>query len=435
VTERAEPPLSRVQRLAKTRVYRALLYRLSPDLLAGTGKVGVVGARKRTNPAFPAEVVAYFSEPPARSYQIEQWLPVFEQLHARHSVLVLLRNLGTFRYLRERTRLPLVYVRRLRDLEDLLSRTDPKVCLYVNNASGNFPTLGWRRALHVHLNHGESDKLTMASNQAKAYDFVLVAGETAEARYKENLLSFDGSTLLRVGRPQLDLEFPPALSPSRRPTVMYAPTWEGETEAMNHTSLPRYGAALVRSLVAEGGFRVAYRPHPLLLTGSKPAVAAHAKIVRELAAANEGSFGGERHAVDLDSPILALFSSCEVLVTDVSSVALDWLYLRTEAPLWICDPYDDRERLVRASPLAASTYVLDGGGLGEVAARVRESLESDPLRSGRAQARRFYFGELAPGESTQRFLDTMDRLVARRDELLEEKRNSPGLDLEAVGVV
>jgi hypothetical protein len=435
VTERAEPPRSRVQRLARTRVYRALLYRLSPDLLANSGKVGFVGARKLTNPAFPAEVVAYFSDPPARSYQIEQWLPVFERLHDRHPVLVLLRNLGTFRYLRERTRLPLVYARRLQDLEELLSGTDPKVCLYVNNAAGNFPTLGWRRALHVHLNHGESDKLTMASNQAKVYDFVFVAGETAEARYKENLLSFDGSTLVRVGRPQLDLEFPAALRPSVRPTAMYAPTWEGETEATNHTSLPRYGPALVRALVADGAFRVVYRPHPLLLTGSRPAVAAHRKVVRELAAANEGLSGGERHVVDLDSPILALFPSCQVLVTDVSSVALDWLYLRNEAPLWICDPHDDRERLVRASPLAGSTYVLERGGMGGVAAKVRESLESDPGRAGREEARRFYFGDLAPGESTKRFLDTIDRLVTRRDELLDEKRNVPGLDLEAVGVV
>jgi CDP-Glycerol:Poly(glycerophosphate) glycerophosphotransferase len=434
VAKRVEPLLSRVQRLTRTRVYRALLYRLSPDLVAGVGNQPVP-AKEFANLTAPAEVVAYFPDPPARAYQIEQWLPVFEQLHVHRPMLVVLRNLGTFRHLRESTRLPLVYVRQLRDLENLLVGADPKVCLYVNNASGNFPALGWRRALHVHLNHGESDKISMASNQAKAYDFVFVAGEAAEARYKESLLSFDGSSLVRVGRPQLDLEFPSTLQSAARTTVMYAPTWEGETEAMNYTSLPRYGPPLVRALLADGALRVVYRPHPLLLSGSKPAVAAHETIVRELAAANGGMSTSDRHVVDLDSPILALFPPCDVLVTDVSSVALDWLYLRTDAPLWICDPRDDREALVRASPLAGRTYVLDGGIMGDVAARVRESLEADPRRSEREEARRAYFGDLAPGESTQRFLQAIDRLVARRDDLLEEKRNVPGLDLEAVGVV
>jgi hypothetical protein len=433
VPDRSDPLLSRVQRRARPWVYRALLARLSPELLAGVGNEPV-SATQFANLAFPAAVVVYFPDDPTRLYQIEQWLPVFERLHVRHPVLVVARKLDAFRSLRERTRLPLVYARRLRDLEELLSGTDPKVCLYVNNSTTNFQPLAWRRALHVHLNHGESDKISSCSNKVKAYDFVFVAGEAAEVRYKESLLSFDGSTLVRVGRPQLDLEFPHVLRPSARPTVMYAPTWEGETQAMNYTSLPRYGPSLVRALVAEGGFRVVYRPHPRIVsTGSKPATAAHENVLRTLREANAGRSGSDRHVVDLDSQILALFPSCDVLVTDVSSVALDWLYLRTDAPVWICDPHADREALARASPLAGRTYVLDGGTIGDVAARVRESLDSDPRRAEREEARRFYFGDLAPGESTKRFLDTIDRLAARRDELLAAERKEPRPDVDAVG--
>jgi hypothetical protein len=435
VADRFEPLFVCAQRVARPWVYRGLLARLPPGLLAGVGWEPAP-ASEFANLAFPADVVVYFPDEPTRSYQIDQWLPVFEQLHVRRPTLVVARKVDAFRELRERTRLPLVYARRLRDLESILEGTDPKVCLYVNNSTTNFHPLAWRRALHAHLNHGESDKISSCSNKVKVYDFVLVAGEAAEARYRDNLLSFDGSTLLRVGRPQLDLEFRPVLRRSARPTVMYAPTWEGETEAMNYTSLPKQGPPLVRALVADGAFRVVYRPHPrLVTTGSKQAVAAHETVVRDLKTANEGLSGGDRHVVDLDSPILALFPSCDVMVTDVSSVALDWLYLRTEAPLWICDPHDDRETLVRASPLAEWTYVLDGRVLGDVAAQVRESLESDSLRAEREQARSFYFGDLAPGESTERFLDTIDELVARRDALLEERRNIPGLDVDAAGVV
>jgi hypothetical protein len=110
-------------------------------------------------------------------------------------------------------------------------------------------------------------------------------------------------------------------------------------------------------------------------------------------------------------------------LSDVSSVALDWLYLRTHAPLWICDARDDRDRLLEASPLAAHTYVLEPSSLGRVADRVGESLEADPRREDRQAARRLYFGDLARGESTQRFIEAIDALMDHRDALLEAKKS------------
>jgi hypothetical protein len=381
----------------------------------------------------PVDALAYFAGDPPRAYQIEQWLPIFEQLHGSHPVIVVTRNLGMFRRLQDRTSLPVVFALRLADVETLLARTDPKVCLYVNNASANFLALSWRRAFHVHLNHGESDKVSMASNQAKAYDFVLVAGEAAEARYRDNLLSFDGSNLVRIGRPQLDLEFPPAVPVSARRTVLYAPTWEGDTPAMDYTSVPAYGPRLVSALVAADDFRVVYKPHPRVVTGSNRVVAGHKEIVRTLDSANAGLPKTDRHVVQLDTPILALFQSCDAIVCDVSSVAVDWLYLRTDAPLWMCDPRDDRDALVSSSPLAERAYILDSRVMPDVAARIRESLESDPRRAEREEGRQFYFGDLAPGESTQRFLDAIDAFSAQRDELLAAQ-GAPGMTRLAAGM-
>jgi hypothetical protein len=406
--------------ITKNRLRHALLARLSPDTLAlhGGQSIPVEGfATMRV----PVDALAYFAGDPPRAYQIEQWLPIFEQLHVTHPVLVVTRNLGMFRRLEGRTSLPVVFALRLAAVEDLLARTDPKVCLYVNNASANFLALSWRRALHVHLNHGESDKVSMASNQAKAYDFVLVAGEAAEARYRDNLLSFDGSNLVRIGRPQLDLEFPPMLPASARRTVLYAPTWEGDTPAMDYTSVPKYGPRLVKALVASSDFRVVYKPHPRVVTGSRRVVAAHKEIVRILESANGGLPETDRHFVQIDTPILGLFQSCDAIVCDVSSVAVDWLYLRTDAPLWVCDPFDDREALVDSSPLAERAYILDTGVMQDVVARIRDSLETDPRRAEREEGRQFYFGDLTPGESTQRFLDTIDAFIAQRNELLAAK--------------
>ena len=64
----------------------------------------------------------------------------------------------------------------------------PKLFLYVNNGRSNFQTLSYAPALHVHINHGESDKLSMVSNQAKAYDAVFTAGPAALRRHRRALI-------------------------------------------------------------------------------------------------------------------------------------------------------------------------------------------------------------------------------------------------------
>ncbi len=412
------PTPSRRQRLAQTRLYRSLLRRLTPDLLAVTGTAS--SDRRFANIPLTGRVVVYFPDDVSKVYQLDQWLPVLAELHARHPVLVVTRNLGTFRALQDLTGLPLIFTRRLRDLNAALQSADPAVCLYVNNSATNFQVLGWPRALHLHLNHGESDKISMASNQAKAYDQVLVAGPAAVQRYLDNLLALDAGKLVQVGRPQLDLQFGDVLPRSSRATVLYTPTWEGETPAMDYSSLSRFGPDLVEQLMS-GGFRVVYRPHPKVLTGTVQIRAAHDAVLA-LLAAQEPLPPGDESAAALTAPVLSLFPGADLLISDVSSVALDWLYLCTDRPLWIADARGDRDGLVHASPLAGRTDVLGADDLADLAPRLKESLAVDERAADRTGARAYYFADLQPGESTRRFLETVDAAVERRDALLNERR-------------
>ncbi len=420
VVTQAQRPISRRQRLAETRLYRAVLRRLTPEMLSDTRSPA--SSNRFANIALPAQVLVYFPDNVTKLYQLEQWLPVLDRLHERHPVLLVTRNLASFRALQDQSSLPLVYARRLRDLDQVLDSTSARVCLYVNNSVTNFQVLGWSRALHLHLNHGESDKISMATNQAKAYDYVLVAGPAAVQRYEDNLLGLDSSKLVQVGRPQLDLQFDRVLPVSTRTTVLYAPTWEGETPAMDYSSVGRYGESLVAALLDDGGYRVVYKPHPKIVTGSRAVVEAHQAISAQLAGANEGLAEADRHVIELEQPILSLFASCDVLISDVSSVALDWLYLRTSAPLWLCDPRDDRAALLEASPMASRSYVLDVATAPHAAAAVRASVADDALADARREARHYYFGDLKPGESTSRFLDAVARAIDRCERLLENRK-------------
>ncbi len=186
-------------------------------------------------------VLAYFGDEPDRVYQLVQWLPVLELLDAHEPVGIVLRDPDTATIVREQTTLPVLVAADFAELRDLYAELDAKVALYCNNSTRNFDSLLETRMLHVHINHGESDKQSMASNNAKSYDRVFVAGQAAVERYALGLLEFDTDRLVRIGRPQLDLDRVPALTPSVRRTVLYAPTWADEADYNNYSSVDTIG--------------------------------------------------------------------------------------------------------------------------------------------------------------------------------------------------
>ncbi|NGZ99778.1 hypothetical protein G5V59_03965 [Nocardioides sp. W3-2-3] len=113
---------------------------------------------------------------------------MLERLDATHPVAVLTRDAGSRDVVAERTTLPVLFAPGFNDLAAQYDALDAKVVLYCNNSALNFNSLLDGRMLHVHINHGESDKHSMVSNNAKAYDRVFVAGEAAVQRHRAALM-------------------------------------------------------------------------------------------------------------------------------------------------------------------------------------------------------------------------------------------------------
>jgi hypothetical protein len=366
----------------------------------------------------PAEVVVYFGDEPARLYQLRQWLPVFERLDRRHRVLVATSDARTYAEVRAMTGLRCVLAPANRDLVDLYDSGDYKVAVYVNNSMLNFRSLSARRMLHVHVNHGESDKFCMASNQVKAYDRVFVAGEAAVQRYRASLIGFDETKLVLVGRPQLDLRPSAALPPTDRRTVLYAPTWEDDTVSNDYTSVARYGPAIVSAVLDLADIRVVYKPHPRISVSQDLQVTAgHRQILQLLTEAGRTD-PGAGHLALTDGDILAIFPGCDLLITDVSSVGPDFLYLHTDKPLFIADPRNAPEQLHAEVPLSRCADIIDSTTIAVVGRTVKARLTDDERRGERESMRRHYFGDLAAGESTERFLSAIEDAVAARDRLI-----------------
>ena len=376
-----------------------------------------------SNVKIPAEVVVYFADDVSRMYQMEQWLPVFELLDQRHSVLIIARQEATFRVLRQRTSLPILYLRRLRELNTVMQSNDFKVALYINNSALNFHALMFPTLIHVHLNHGESDKISMASNQAKAYDQVFVAGQAAIDRYRRNLICFEGDNLICVGRPQLDVTYKRVLKAAKRPTVLYAPTWEGERDEMNYTSLDCYGVEIISQLLAAQKYRVVYKPHPRVADLGSTTAMAHATVVEMIKAAAK-SEPDAGHRVEMNAQILGMFRDCDLMISDVSSVGLDFLYMATEKPLILTDRHNNRPALLHSAPIAAGSYVIDRKSLRQLGTIVAEGLASDEQHDERQRIRQYYFGDLPPGQSLDRFLEAIDAAIEQRDAAMLQRDNT-----------
>jgi hypothetical protein len=365
-----------------------------------------------------ADVLAYFADDPTRTYQLIQWLPVLELLDERHPVAIVARDQASADLLAGRTRLPITLAPTFPELTEVYARSDAKVVLYCNNSMLNFQSLLDGRKLHVHINHGESDKQSMASNNAKAYDRVFVAGEAAVQRHEAGLLAFDTARLVRIGRPQLDLRPPSLLEPSPRRTVLYAPTWEGDAEYNDYTSVDTLGTDIVRAVLSLPDVRLVYKPHPKVTTSQTPAIRdAHRRILGLVAeaAAREPDAG---HVAVTAGDILAVMPDCDAMVTDVSSVGLDWLYLCTDRPILITDRHHDAERLRQEVPVSRCADVVDEVDVEGFAALLAGRLAQDEHHLARVAMRHHYFDDLQVGQSTTRFLEAVSELVELRDRLL-----------------
>jgi CDP-Glycerol:Poly(glycerophosphate) glycerophosphotransferase len=382
----------------------------------------------------PVDALFYFPDTVAKIYQIEQWLPVIEAHSGDLNFGIVTRARSAWTELMGiDLPAPSFLAMPFPGLMDLYRVLQPKAIIYPNNGLRNFQSLVWPEAVHIHVNHGESDKVSMVSNQAKSYDKVFVAGEAAVRRHRAALVDFDESTLVKVGRPQLDLNPAPTLPISTRRTVLYAPTWEGEDEMNNFTSLDRYGEALIEALLSLPDVRVIYKPHPRVVMSLMPAIAsAHSRIVARIAGAAAAD-PGAGHEYRAEGDILALFPRVDLLVSDISSVGLDFLYSRAEAPIVLTDRRTDRAGLLREAPIAAASHIIDADSIATARFDIAALLADDRFGAERARLRAFYFDDAAPGESTRKFHEALLAAIAEHQEGLARMRSLAAHGIWPVG--
>ncbi len=360
------------------------------------------------------EVLAYFGDDISRSYQIQQWLPVYEELNKTHKVQIICRQYPTTKYLRKLTNLPVNSVYDFFTLTDLIDANNYKVVLYVNNSFTNFQAMAAKKAFHVHLNHGESDKMSMTSRQMYAYDVVAVAGQAAKDRLRNALIVSDENKEVIIGRPQLDLLQKPLEIVEGRKILTYAPTWEGDQEANNYSSVDVYGEKIMVAMLKVPNSTVFYKPHPKVTTSPKShMIKSHKAILALLDNANSKDTNAKHRFVSGDPmPVLQV---SDLLVSDVSAVTIDYLYLKPQGAMLMCDRLSNKDLFTQVAPVSKAVTNITNLNIGNIEQIISDHVSGKVDRSSYDEMRNYYFGDTKPGSSIARFIAMVNDLIQRRD--------------------
>ena len=365
------------------------------------------------HPPFHYRVAVYFADGAVNMYQMRQWYKPLAGLAKTWPVVVLSRSATGAQALLADDALPVAFVPTVRDLERFISTQDIRVVLYVNQNTRNFQMFRYGRRWHVFINHGESDKMYMTTNQYKAYDYAMIAGDAARERLSRVLWDYDlDHRAIAIGRPQAD-HYSGALpyTPDDRTVVLYAPTWEGDRPSAHYGSIVTHGEALVAALLRTGRHRVIYRPHPRSGVVNAEYGAANRRIIAALAAANAADPAAQ-HVFD-DGPDLGWqLSAADVAVVDISAMVYD--RLAADKPLLITRPADPAAAIDTHGYLSACEW-LTAADAPDIVAQTERVLDDPDAVARLEQWVSRYFGDTTPGAATARFHAAVQRLMDEWD--------------------
>jgi hypothetical protein len=379
----------------------------------------VITAVDRRVQAYRPEVIFYFSGPATSAYQATMWLDTLSRLTRRTIVVLRERELLP---LLGPTTLPVLCVPSAIDLMNLRGLDSARLALYASNVGKNIHLLRVPGLRSVFVGHGDSDKEASFNPFSKAYDEVWVAGQAGRDRYLRAQVGVRDEDIVEVGRPQLSgirTRGPglPAVS------VLYAPTWEGWTDDLFHTSLITMGPKLVRALLAHSpAVRLIYKPHPLTGERDPRATTAHRRIIEMLGAASVPSRPAgvaaspgtaphtARHRVVTgpEPHLYDCFNDCDLLISDISSVVAD--FIASGKPYAVTNVAGMAGHVFRERyPSAEAAYLLgpDLVELPGILAQLRRAGEDD-LAGARREMKTYLLGPDNPDAMT-RFDEAVNR--------------------------
>jgi CDP-glycerol glycerophosphotransferase (TagB/SpsB family) len=368
--------------------------------------------------AYRPEFIVYFASTVGANYQVGMWLPYFVRI-GRPFIIVartapMLAQIASLCQEQGVTP-PLIYRKTLRSIEEIIVGS-MRTAFYVNNAARNTHLVERRELTHVWLNHGDSEKPACFNPVHAIYDVIFAAGQAGVDRYARHGVSIPAEKFKIVGRPQVELIMSAhgPIGMITKPTVLYAPTWQGPFADSRVYSLP-VGRQIVEQLLAHGA-RVIFRAHPF--NYRYPDAQAMIEDIGAVLDADREVSGREHlwgPAAEQEMSVEDCFNASDAMVSDVSAVVSD--YLHSGKPFAMVSVGRTPERLLIDAPAARAAYVVRDD-LSNLADACNDLLGADPLAPIRQETKIYYLGDF-PDES---YADGF--LVAAR-EVIDAGRSTP----------
>ena len=335
------------------------------------------------------DVILYASGPKDSGYQINQWIPVAEQMKWKSAVCV--RKFYLLDEIDE-TSIPVYYAAKAENVEALKNLGESSLFLYPANWQDNATSLRHAEMQHYFINHGESDKVVNQSKFLMTYDKLLVAGPMAKSRLELAGLPLRENQVEFVGRPQLEifLERKIQFGPIRK--VLYAPTWEGFVEEADYSSVSDFGITMLESILTDRNLEIIFKPHPLTGSRSQETRGALEKIGRMTKKYPNFKI------LDKEKKIYPQMNWCDLMIADISSVVND--FLATGKPIILTSTRGLSIKSLHADfPTTRGTYVIENPKI--IFDLLMMISEQDPMREDRQQVRKESLGHFREGSLAQ----------------------------------
>ena len=350
------------------------------------------------------EVVVFFSGGINSYYQITQWQKPLESLNKTQKTLYIITDYEVYLRFTKSQILEAIYIQEFTHLIEFYQENEFAITLYLNNSLRNFQAIRYSRGYHIHLNHGESEKESMRSNQSQAYDYIFTVGQRGTQRYKDYLLNFNPDKFIEVGRPQLDFIEPMKIEKKEnQKVILYAPTWEATHPSMNYTSVPIFGVELVKKIIEDKNYIIIYKPHSALGTRNDDAKKANESIMKMIEESSNAYYMEEE---DINN----VFTLVDFTFFDNTSVMID--YLHTNKPAAYIEILEDQS----INELAKAFTTINSANFSQSLEIIENHIENDPNKNERKKVKEYYLNDYKVGESTQIFTDTISKLKQQRDE-------------------
>ena len=359
------------------------------------------------------QIAVYFADSDVNIYQMRQWYEPLKRLNERWPVLIVSRNPEGAATLIKESGLEVTFAPHVKHLEKLIAKQPLNLVMYVNQNTRNFQMLRYGERWHVFINHGESDKMYMTTNQIKTYDYALIAGEAARNRLDLNVWGYDvDARTFQIGRPQADFMAGDAPYPQdARINVLYAPTWEGDRPAAAYGSIKTHGESLANAILRSPKHRLIYRPHPRSGVLDEAYAVANKRIKQAIKEANQED-PSAHHIMDEAGAITWQISQTDVAICDISAMIYD--RLAVGKPVLVTRPLSIAAQVDEHGYLKACEW-LTADRAANILKEIDRVLHDQATQSKLAFWAENYFGDITPGAQTLRFEQAIEELFSRWD--------------------